>query len=171
VRSAGTSLFLLFLLFAAVFDLRKRRIPNWLVIAGSLSAAFTLIFDVQPFNLTWPQTAVGALIAFFGLLLFYSIGLMGAGDIKFAGVLGLWMGWQLIIPVWAVGSVIAGLHGIFILATRWLERRSCVPVANEIKEDLAPPALFLRNRWKRETPYAACLASGAVIVLFWNSST
>ncbi|MDW5441683.1 prepilin peptidase [Polaromonas sp. SM01] len=161
----------MFLLFAAVFDLRKRRIPNWLVIAGSFSAALTLFFDIQPFNLTWPQAVVGALIAFFGLLIFYSMGLMGAGDIKFAGVLGLWMGWQLIILVWTVGSVIAGLHGIFILATRCLERRTYAPVANEIKADMAPPALFQRNRWKRETPYAACLAAGAVIVLFWNSST
>ena len=163
-------IFLLYLLFAAAFDLRERRVPNWLVIAGCLSAALTLLLDIQPLSLTGTQAVTGAFAGFFGLLIFYVLGLMGAGDVKFAGALGLWIGWQMIIPVWAVGTMIAGMHGVFTLITRWLARGAGVQVT-ETKTNLTQPARFHRDRWKRETPYAACLAAGTVIVMFWNSAT
>lgn len=53
------------------------------------------------------------LAAFISQLIFYRFGLMGAGDVKFAAVLGLWVGWELLIPIWGVSCFFAVIHGFF----------------------------------------------------------
>ena len=38
---------------------------------------------------------------------------MGAGDVKFATALGLWVGWKLLLPIWALSCVFSLVHGLF----------------------------------------------------------
>lgn len=37
---------------------------------------------------------------------------MGAGDVKFAAALGAWVGWELLMPVWALSCAFAVMHGL-----------------------------------------------------------
>ena len=43
--------------------------------------------------------------------------MMGAGDVKFAAVLGLWVGWKLLLPIWALSCLFAVVHGLFSRST------------------------------------------------------
>ena len=38
--------------------------------------------------------------------------MMGAGDVKFGAVLGLWVGWKLLLPIWGVSCLFALVHGL-----------------------------------------------------------
>jgi len=44
------------------------------------------------------------------------MGLRGAGDVKFAGVLGLWMGAAPLLPIAMGAGLLAGGHALFSLA-------------------------------------------------------
>ena len=87
--SQAIILFVLFVL-TIIFDLRERRIPNWLTLssmfAGMAYHAATgglqgLIFSIQ-----------GLALGFTLLILFYAAGGMGAGDVKLMGAVGSILG-------------------------------------------------------------------------------
>ena len=90
--SLETILLLLIATTGAIYDLRSRRIPNWLTF-GSLA----IIFPLNIFNLGIHGFVSSLLGLFAGLaLLFipYIIGGMGAGDVKLLGALGAITGYK-----------------------------------------------------------------------------
>jgi prepilin peptidase CpaA len=139
----------------AAFDLSRRRVPNWLVVAGIATAAGLLALGAHPFGLGWSDAVLGALIAFGALLPFYVLGVMGAGDVKFAGALGLWLGLMPLIPIWLGASLLAGAHALLWVALqRW-------PVAPRLALALGATG---EPRSTRRVPFAAYLA---VATLIW----
>lgn len=108
----------LWLLIVAGHDFRQRRVPNWLVLLGAALAGVALFAEAQPFGIKWPAAIAGAVGGFGFLLIFYVTGLMGAGDVKFAGALGLWVGFQALMPISIGASLLAGVHALLWLALR-----------------------------------------------------
>lgn len=158
-------LWLLWLLFVVVYDVRQRRVPNWLVLAGAGAAAGALAMNLQPFGIGWPDALTGAATGFGFLLLFYVTGLMGAGDVKFAGALGLWVGTFALLPIWVGASLIAGLHALlWWVLHRW-------PVFPRLALILSgAPRAENQGAGKRirPIPYAAYLAMAAAIWMVWG---
>jgi len=158
---------LVWLLFVAVYDFRKRRVPNWLVLSGAALALAALAVGRQPFGLPWTAAFLGAAIGFGFLLLFYVLGLMGAGDVKFAGALGLWVGLPGLVPIWIVASLLAGAHGVLWLALKhWAVFPKVAVVLRgrpQAPDDIASsgiPARFI--------PYAAYLAMATAAWIVWG---
>lgn len=147
------------------YDFRQRRVPNWLVLAGLALAAVALITGMHPAGQPWPEALAAGALAFSVMLVFYAFGLMGAGDVKFAGALGLWIGLQGLLPVWIASSLLACLHGLLWYAlNRW-------PVWPRLSAALSgvPPAPGAASpRRARHIPYAAYLAIAALIWMAWN---
>src|SRR5512144_2951224 len=74
---------------ATGFDLRERRIPNWLSglgLAGALAAAPT---DA---GIGLPAALCGAGLGLGALFIPFTLGAVGGGDVKFAAVAGAWLG-------------------------------------------------------------------------------
>lgn len=159
---------LLWLLFVAVYDFRQRRVPNWLVLAGAAAALAALGLGMQPFGLEWSTALTGAAVSFGCLLLVYAVGFMGAGDVKFAGALGLWVGLQALLPIWVVASLLAGLHSALWLALqRW-------PVAPRLslmllgRTSALPGSAASTAKRRRIVPYAAYLALATAVWMVWG---
>ena len=155
-----THAWLLWLLAVAAFDFRQRRVPNWLSLTGATVAIAALAFDSQPFGIGWANATGGAAVGFGVLLLLYATGLMGAGDVKFAGALGLWVGFAPLAPIWIGASLLAGIHAALWLALQhW-------PVAPRLAMALsgAPQGAPARAR-QRHIPYAAYLAMATFVWL------
>jgi len=163
----AASAWLFWLLVVTTYDLRQRRVPNWLVLAGAAGALAVLTADTQPFGVNWADAGMASALGFSVLLLFYMLRLMGAGDVKFAAVLGLWIGVQLLIQVWIAASLLAGLHA----ALWWVLRyRPMWPwVAQVIQHAPARPtdAEGLSKR-PRPIPYAAYMALMAIGWAIWR---
>lgn len=146
---------LLWLLMAIVQDGRQRRVRNGFVLVGIALALAAVALGQQPFGLGWAPALLGGTAAFLGLLCFYAFGFMGAGDVKFAGALGLWLGFEPLLPIWIAASAMAGMHGLLWLALqRWpLAPRLALALSGRPRED---------GSHTRPIPLAAYLAVATI---------
>jgi prepilin peptidase CpaA len=96
------------LVAAAVVDLKKREIPQMVVIAIALLA---IPFWVAGGLSFWPDIAlqVGVALLVFAIFAFlFAFGWIGGGDVKLLGALALWLPWQAVVMMLVIMSF-AGL--------------------------------------------------------------
>jgi prepilin peptidase CpaA len=100
------------LTWAAIVDLRTRRIPNWLTLSlmlSGLAQSYTWAHTVSPWT-----SFLGLLMGFGLTFVLFAIGAMGGGDVKLMAGLGAWLGpW----PTLGV-SAIAAIIGMIIVVVQ-----------------------------------------------------
>lgn len=129
-----------YLYFAAIsialtlIDLDTRRLPNAIVlpsylVAGVLFAVASLV-DGGWEPLLRAGVGMGVLYLFYALLRLVKPGAMGGGDVKLAGVIGLylgWIGWPALIVGGFSAFLLGGLFGVVLLVTRRAQRSTAIP--------------------------------------------
>jgi Flp pilus assembly protein protease CpaA len=113
-----TTVLAIFLGLAAAWDILERRIPNTLVVAGTV-VAFALSADsLRGLAVTAEGFALGL-----GLLLGpFALGWLGAGDAKFFAVVGAFVGPRLALDALLLGIAWGGLFSAIILWRRRFRR-------------------------------------------------
>ena len=121
-----------------------------------------------PDNITLPFLWLGILVNYFGLfcsledsvlgaiigyivlwLVFHGFRLitgkegMGYGDFKLLALLGAWLGWQFLLPIILISSIIGSIVGITLIITKLLPR-------------------------DRPSPFGPYLALGGIVCLLWG---
>jgi leader peptidase (prepilin peptidase)/N-methyltransferase len=118
----------------ALIDLDVHRLPNAIVlpsygVALALLAAASILQGEYSGLIRAGIAMAGLAIAYFIMAIVYPGG-MGFGDVKLAGVLGIYLGWAGWGPL-AVGAlaafVLGGIFGIVLIASRRATRKSGVP--------------------------------------------
>ena len=101
---------------AAFYDIRYRRIPNWLVVAGLL-----LGIGLNSFLFEW-QGLVFALKGLgFAFLIYFPLYLlrgMGAGDVKLMAAVGSIVGWRDWLGIFILTALLGGVVAIALLLSR-----------------------------------------------------
>ena len=123
-------LLILLLALAAIEDLWKLEISNWLC-AAVAGCAFLAVAVDGPVTGIWQNILLFAAVLGVGTLLFAK-GWMGGGDIKLLAACSLWFdlqqGWQLLVAV----AIAGGLETLLVLLLRLLpwpsSARSRLPV-------------------------------------------
>jgi leader peptidase (prepilin peptidase)/N-methyltransferase len=118
----------------AVIDLDVRRLPDAIVLPSYLVGA-ALILAAAAARADWRPAgrgvmAMAALSALYLALALLYPGGMGLGDVKLAGLLGLFLGWLGWSPVWVgtfAGFLLGGLVSAVLLATRRANRTTAIP--------------------------------------------
>lgn len=108
-------LFAAWLCFSATFDAVYRKFFNWVAIFGGVLAVLSIAAypESHPVNIGFFDSLLGSIAAFSVLLVFYKMKMMGAGDVKFGAILGLWVGWKLLLPIWMLSCFFSLIHGVF----------------------------------------------------------
>lgn len=117
-----------------LIDLDHKRLPNAIVLpsygVGAALLTIAALAEGEPRALL--RAAIG-LVALYGvyflLVLAYPAG-MGFGDVKLAGVLGMYLaylGWPEWFVGWLLGFFLGGLFGVGALLTRRASRKTQVP--------------------------------------------
>jgi len=97
---------------ACFWDLRERKIPNWLTFSAMLLGLIvSLIFDLKHWNLP----LLGILGGFLLLLIPYLLGGIGAGDVKLLMAFGAFLGIQPVSQVFLYGAVWGGIFAVITL--------------------------------------------------------
>ncbi|MGC9669231.1 prepilin peptidase [Planosporangium sp. 12N6] len=118
----------------ALIDLDVRRLPNAIVLPSYLVCAVLLV-PATVAHRDWSAAARGlaamaALWAFYFALAVVYPGGMGFGDVKLAGLLGLylgWLGWSAVLVGAFAGFLLGGLAGAALLVTGRAHGKTAIP--------------------------------------------
>lgn len=158
---AAGAVFTVLLLWAALGDLRSRRIPNRVVVAIAILGVAYSAFSggMHGLGSSFGGMATGLVC----WLPFYVLGWLGAGDVKMFAASGAWLG-----PMKALeGSLVAALFGA-VLALLWmLHVRGFRKSLETLAIATSSPGVLSSSAKQGETergtmPYGIAIAAGAL---------
>jgi prepilin peptidase CpaA len=145
------SLFLFFLL-AALEDMWRLEIEDWISAAVAIGAFVAVIVD-GPANGLWENLLLFAAVLAVGMLLFTQ-GVMGGGDIKLLAASALWFnlgaGWKMLVAV----SILGGIETLIVLLVR------------QLPWPIAARSLAVLRRGEA-IPYGVAIAAGMAVMAYW----
>jgi len=166
----GIELILLTLVVgAAIYDVRYRRIPNWLTLSGVLSGIAMNTFLAWPTPQRWSGCVFsleGIGLGFGLYLLLYALRAMGAGDVKLMAAVGSMVGWQDWFGIFLVTAVVGGVMAvIYSTAKKRLGKTfwNVGFILSEMKQ--GRPAYVQREELDVRNPKSVGLPHGAVIAI------
>lgn len=99
---------------AIFFDLRERRIPNWLILLGLVGGVSLNVFSYGTHGAY--QSVLGFLLAIALFIVPFALGWMGAGDVKLFAAIGAVLGLRLLPRVVFYAVVAAGAMALISVA-------------------------------------------------------
>ena len=169
------AILLTLVLGAAVYDVRYRRIPNWLTVSGLLiGLALNTFLSGWPGQGTflhegWPGlrfSLLGFAVGFGFYLVLYRLRAMGAGDVKLMAAVGAMVGWENWFGIFVITAVIGGTMAVIVVIAkkRFTKTFSNVGfILHEMKS--GRPAYVAREELDVKNPKALGLPHGAVIAV------
>jgi|SRR5579862_6878355 prepilin peptidase CpaA len=165
---------------AAVYDLRYRRIPNWLVLAGLVAGFGLNTFLFESSGLIHSAKGMGLALAIYFPL--YVLRAMGAGDAKLMAAVGSIVGWGNWLAIFVLTAVIGGLMGLVVLLFAGRIRRTFWNLGwmiNEMMHFRAPyrssEELDVRSEKAMRMPHGVAIALGSIAFLvaraIWGSKS
>ena len=155
-------------LFCAVTiwtDLAYRKVPNAVLAATLVAVCLMLLFGHIP-EPGLASRVLGFAIGLLVMLPVYALGRMGAGDIKFFAVTGLFTGPMGLVTVWVVGSLLALAHALLVrmqAGTVWAVWRDHFASLLQRGGGMSVPGAPRGTAEERGIPYAAYLAIGLLV--------
>lgn len=154
---------------AAYFDIRWRRIPNWLTLAALVLGLSLNI--LLPQGLGAGQSGIGIAV---GLLMYFPLYLlkgMGAGDVKLAAAIGsLAGGWNCLLII-LVAACVSAAAGLMIAASKGRFRSTLINVGFIFSElaafrlpHLTRKEIDIRHASSIRLPHGVSLAVGTVAI-------
>ena len=163
---------------AAFTDLRSRRIPNKLVLAGILVAIAVhgvamSMGTLSPAGRTWWAPLAGLVTGFALLLPLYLMHAMGAGDVKLMAMVGAFVGAPTMLAVALYTLLAGGLLSLLFMLGRGVAVQALTNVRFMLT-DLAHRAgtgqgarLAPLQLTAARLPYAVAIALGTAAAIVW----
>jgi prepilin peptidase CpaA len=172
----GTSdtIILLVSALSAFFDFKVRRIPNWLIASGLICGVLLNSMQGSSHLL---QSLLGFLVGIAVLVVPFALGWIGAGDVKFFGVVGAILGvsWlprvffysALVAGVIAIGYLAFGLASFSRLRSFWVEIKTAILSMGNV----LPDPVHVRTRESGgSVPWGVAFAGGTIIAYYIDPS-
>ena len=163
--SPGVEVLLLIVaLAAAVYDVRYRRIPNWISVGG---IALGVLANLLTHGIPGLLFALAGFALGFGLyFLLYLVHAMGAGDVKLMGAIGALVGWQNWVAIFVIAAILGGIMAMIVILSRNRVKKTFWNIGyllNEMRRGRAPYAS--REELDVHSPKSVGLPHGAVIAV------
>jgi prepilin peptidase CpaA len=157
---------------ALITDLLYRRVPNLLILVGLLLGVGVSTSSHGALGTIY--SLVGALAGLFGLLGFFALRLLGAGDVKLMAVIGSFVGLKAILWILLYTLICGG-----VLSFLWFAVRGKLGVLADSMRDFFAgmsfaPELFatkvdhIAKHSAARLPYAAAILAGTLSWFFAN---
>ena len=163
-------------LVAAVYDLRFRRIPNWLSLSGlvlglGLNTLFGGVAGLA-------HSLLGLLCALGLYVVLYLLRAMGAGDVKLMAAVGALVGPRAWLEILLATALVGGIVSLLVVARERRLNETLARVALIAAELLhlrapskADARLDVRDAQALRLPHGAVIAAGSIVFLLGASLT
>jgi prepilin peptidase CpaA len=154
-------------ILAAIWDIRTRRIPNWLTLSGVVLgvALNTFLFEIN--GLWFSLKGLG--LAFVVYFVLYLLHAMGAGDVKLMAAVGAAAGAGNWIGILVITSVAGAIAGLLLVAFKRRLRRTLGNlgiIVTSLGRGRAPyketPELDVTSDKAMRLPHGALIAIGTL---------
>lgn len=167
----GVQIFLLLIVIpAALFDLKQRRVPNWITLPG-LALAIALnsfLFGTEGLWLSLKGLGFAFLI-YFPLYLLRG---MGAGDVKLMGAVGAASGPANWLGIFFLTAIFGGISALIVVASKGRLRRTfqniwfiILSLMHRQSPAEANPQLDVKSGEGLRLPHAVAIAFGTIVFL------
>jgi prepilin peptidase CpaA len=154
---------------SAFFDLRIRRIPNWLIVIGLVCGVMLNALQGMSHLV---QSVTGFAVGIAVLIVPFAFGWMGAGDVKYFGVVGALLGASWLPRVFFYAALVAGLIAVSCLGLglvrlsrfkqSWLDIKVAILSMGQVL-----PKQTLRSREHSDSvPWGVAFAAGTIIAYY-----
>jgi len=146
---------------AAVYDVRFRRIPNWLVLTG-----LVLGLGLNTFLFRWAgarASLLGIVLAFLIYFPLYLLRGMGAGDVKLMAAIGSIVGPANWFGIFIVSALLGGIAAVFLLLARGRLRNSLWNIGFLFQRLFSFQAPYAREELDISSPKSVKLPHGVAI--------
>jgi prepilin peptidase CpaA len=159
---------------AAYFDIRERRIPNWLilfgfiggVLLGALQGSTQLVVSVASF-----------FVGIVALLIPFAFGWMGAGDVKLFAAIGALLGYSRLPRVLFYSSLVAGSIALLALASGYARQLSfrnfwtdCKFIFLTVPTALPKSIPLESSASAYSVPWGAAIGAGTIMAYYIDST-
>jgi prepilin peptidase CpaA len=173
------ALLLALVLGAAVYDVRYRKIPNWITVLGvvlgvalnSYPDRFSFHFLKPDWSGAW-KSLEGLGVAFGIYLVLYALHAMGAGDVKLMAAVGAIVGWPNWFGIFVITALVGGVMSLILITLSGRVKKTLFNVAfvlSEMKSGrpayLANEELDVRSKKAMGLPHGAVIALGTIFFL------
>jgi Flp pilus assembly protein, protease CpaA len=150
--------------WAGIYDIRYRRIPNWLVLPAVLVGFALNAFLYGLVGLKYAGLGFGVAVLIYMPL--YALHGMGAGDVKLAAALGAFVGWQNWVILFILSGLIGGVLALVLMLTHGRFRKTLWNTAYILWEMMHFRAPHQRSEeLDVKSPRAFTLPHGAMLAL------
>ncbi|MEN6464864.1 MAG: prepilin peptidase [Syntrophaceae bacterium] len=152
---------------AAAFDIRARRIPNWLTASTAAAGILSNCWLAGLQGLAHSTTGMLAGVAL--LISFYLLGGMGAGDVKLMGAVGAFLGPNGVFTAFLFTAVSGGLYALAIIIMSGRSRETLDRYVSLFKSIIITGRPFYVPPQGNPLPalcYGAAIAAGSISSVF-----
>jgi len=160
---------LLFLIVvpSALFDLKERRVPNFITFPGLAAAIALNVFLYRMPGLWFSLKGLGiAMLIYFPLFMLRG---MGAGDVKLMAAVGAAAGWMNWLGIFFLTAIFGGVSALVLIAMRGRTRKTIENVslmAGTLMRGHAPheasPMLDVKSDRALRLPHAIAIGFGTL---------
>jgi prepilin peptidase CpaA len=147
----------------AAIDYRTKRIPNWLTVPGALAGLVYSALFPGGIGILW--SLAGFAVGLSLLLVPWLLGGGGMGDVKMLAALGAWLGPLGVLVAFGLGSVLAALGMIGVLACSMLS--SGFATTRKRYVAVGGGSVATGGKKRRVLPFAVPMALSTWLVLAW----
>jgi len=152
------------------FDLSIRKIPNWLIALGLASGVILNAFQGSG---SLNQSILGFIVGIAVLIVPFALGWIGAGDVKFFGVIGALLGVSLLPRVFFYSALVAGIIALGYLAfglaslsrfkAFWMDIKTALLTFGHVLPD---PVHVRTKASGGSVPWGVAFAAGTIIAYY-----
>ena len=163
---------ILLVTLSAFFDIKERRIPNWISLPGILIGLFlNSVTGVAQLL----HSASGLVVGIGVMIIPFALGWMGAGDVKLFGLVGAFLGVQWLPRVFFYSTLIGGILALFSIIIRglnfklfpqlWLDLKLAVLSLGQV----LPESLTQRPIHRRKSiPFGVAIGIGTLAAFYFD---
>lgn len=155
----------IFVITAAVFDYRVKKIPNWITVPAAIAGLLFHAAMPEARGVLW--ALAGFAVGFSLLIVPWLLGGGGMGDVKLLAALGAWLGPLVILAVFGLSAVLAACMAACVMIGAMFTdgitaaRSRCLNLDHGGTAAAAAP----RAKPRRVVPFAVPIAVSTLVVL------